>query len=515
MSGQSRLALGASALCFISLAGLFFATKVWMPFMWGLLIPAVLGLGFWIYAEATRIAEFFKMKSTKQGLNMGALIFIVFFLLALINYLGAKYYKVIDLSGNRINTLSDQTVKLVSMLDSDLVIRFFYKNGSDRVDDNKKLFRDLVKKYQDVSTRINLEFVEMNEKAKLTQDYGATRGSGEAFLDYKGSKNRIENYTEQDLTNALIKVTRTQKKTIYLVEGHGEREIENEKNESGLYGFKQLLEKNSYIVKKLAIATVAEIPEDAQALAILGPTQSFQTSEVKALENYLEKGGALYLALEKGNTAGLEKLMGTLGIELEKFYVFNVYTTPMGQVVNAQSPTVAVNYSLTHPATKVFAANQMTVFSQPNAIKLTPPKADVQSEVLVMTPPNSVALKDLDSQDYMGEPKSFNLAVELKGKIGKSEKEFTVIAFSDVDFMSNLLLYQNLNRDLALNSIAALVKENDLIAISPKEPLATKILLSPPEMSQFMKFVIIGIFLPIPLVFMVLSIVLWYRRRHA
>lgn len=515
MSGYGRLALGAGLICFISLAGLYFATKIWMPFMWGLVIPGLLAFIFCIFNDRTSIFEFFTMKSTKQGLNMGALILIVFSFLAVTNFLGAKYYKVFDLSGNKVNTLSAQSVQLVKALDTDLIVRFFYKNGSDRVDENKKTFRDLVKKYQDESLKIQLEFIEMNEKAKLTQDYGATRGSGEAFIEFKGSKNRIENYTEQDFTNAVIKVTRIKKKNVYLIEGHGERNTDDEKDEASLFGFKQLLEKNSYNVKKVSLANAVEVPKDADALVILGPQQIFQPIEVKTLTTYLEQGGSVFLALEKGNTAGLEKLLSFLNLELEKFYVFNVYNSPMGQVVNAQSSTVAVNYSATHSATKVFGANQMTVFSQPNAIKIKSNSEAFKTEVLVKTPANSVALKDLDSQDYLGEPKSFNLGVEVKGKIAKSEKEFSVIVFSDVDFMSNLLLYQNLNRDLALNSVAALTKETDLISVSPKEPLATKILLSPPEMNQFLQFIFLGVFLPIPLVFMILSITVWYRRRYA
>ncbi len=515
MSGHSRLAFGASLICFIALAGLFFAIKMWMPFMWALLVPGIFGLLFWLYNDRLKLLDFFMMKSTKHGLNMGVLILIVFTLIGLINYLGAKYYKVIDLSGNKINTLSEQSVQLVKSLDADMRIRFFYKNGADQAEDNKKLFREVVKKYQDISAKVQLEFVEMNEKAKLTQDYGAARGSGEAFIDYKGSKNRIETYTEQDVTNAIIKVTRTEKKTVYFVEGHGERTTDQEKDDGGLAGFKQLLEKNSYVVKKLSLATTTEVPKDANALMILGAKQNFQAAEIKSLTTYLEDGGALLIAFEKINPGGLQALTATLGLDLEKFYVFNVYNTPMGQVVNAQSPTVAVNYSATHPATKVFGPNQMTVYSQPNALKLSEANAAIKFEVIARTPENSVALKDLDSQDYQGNPQSFILGAEIRGKLGKSEKEFSVIAFSDVDFMSNILLYQNLNRDLALNSVAALVKENDLISISPKEPKASAFLVPPPEMNQFLKFVILGLFLPLPLGFMILSTTLWYRRRHA
>lgn len=515
MGGKSRLALGASILCFVALAGLYFALKVWMPFMWVILAPAIVGFFLWLYFDRHAIVEVFTMKSTKQGLNMGALVLIVLFFLTVINYLGAKYYKTYDFSGNQINTLSDQSDKILKSLDEKLIVKFFYKNGADRVDENKKSFRDLIKKYQDRSDKVQFEFVEMNENAQLSKDFGATKGPGEAFVDYKGNKNRIENYTEQDLTNAIIKVTRSTKKIIYFLEGHKERNSEQDKDESGVSNFKQMLEKNSYVVKTLSLVGQPEIPADADAVAILGPEQNFQSFEVHALENYLEKGGSVLLALDDRSAGGLQGFLSRFGIELEHFYVFNVYSTPLGQVVNAQSPTVAVNYSATNPITKVFGPKEMTVFRQPHALKLSKTPDTMKAEVVVKTPENSVALKELDSKDYSGDPQSFNIGVHVTGKFGKADKEFNLVVFSDTDFMSNILLYQNLNRDLALNSIAALVKESDLISVSAKETGPTKLLVSPPEFNQFFKFVVAGIFFPLPVLLMIISLVLWLRRRHA
>ncbi len=515
MSGQSRIALGASLFCFLALGGLYFATNVWMPFMWALLVPGIFGFVFWIFDDRKNIVEFFTMKSTKQGLNMGALILIVVGFLVIVNYIGGKYYKTFDFSGNKINTLSDQSKKILSSLDSQVMVRFFYKNGSERVDENKKLVRELIKKYQDDSPQIQFEFIEMNEQTKLTQDFGANRGSGETFIEYKGSKNKVENYTEQDFTNALIKVTRTKKKNIYFIEGHNERNIDQDKNELGVSSFKQMLEKNSYLTKTLSLTLQPDVPTDADALLVLGPTQNFQPFELKAVERYLEKGGSVLLAFENHNSVGLQSILNSVGLELEKFYVFNVYTTAMGQVVNAQSPTVAVNYSSSSSVTNVFGANQMTVFSQPNALRITQTPASMNAEILVKTPANSVALKEIDSKDYQGEPQAYNLAVQIKGKYHNAEKEFSLIVFSDVDFMSNLLLYQNLNRDLALNSVAELAKDTDLISVSTKEPTATKMLLPPPEFNQFFKFVVLGLFLPLPFLFLLVSLMLWFKRRHA
>lgn len=515
MGGKSRLALGLSLFSFLILAGLYFAIKIWMPFMWVILMPAVLGFIAWFYLEYKNIYELITMKSTKQGLNMGALVLIAICFLVVINYLGAKYYKTFDYSGNSFNTLSEQSQKIINNLDSPLVVKFFYKNGVEHVDENKKLFRDLIKKYQDVSDKVQFEFIEMNESAKLAKDFGATKGAGEAFIDFKGNKNRIENYTEQDFTNAVIKVTRTTKKIIYFVTGHKERDLEQEKDETGISSFKQMLEKNSYITKSLSLIAEPQIPADANAVVIAGPQQNFQPLEIKALESYLEKGGSLLIALDDRNSAGLLPILNSAGLDYQKLYIFNVYNTPMGQVVNAQSPTVAVNYSSASEITKMFGPKEMTVFRQPQALTITKLPESMKAEVLVKTPETSVALKELDSQDYTGEPQSYNLGIEVRGKFGKSEKDFDLIVFSDADFMSNILLYQNLNRDLAMNSIATLAKENDLISVSAKEVGPTKLLVAPPEFNQFFKFVIGGVFLPIPVVLMIISLVLWMRRRHA
>ena len=218
--------------------------------------------------------------------------------------------------------------------------------------------------------------------------------------------------------------------------------------------------------------------------------------------------------LDEKETFGLSDLLKKMGLELESHFIYNVYNTAMGQVVNSQTATVATDYSGSSEITKIFTANQMTVFRNPHSLKsLNSDK--VKSEFIVMTPKTSVALATVESKDYSGEPRSFNLGAKLRGLLNSSTHEFSAVVYADVDFVSNILLYQNLNRDLALNTISSLAGETDLISISTKEPLASKMLVSPPEFNQFFKFIVVGIFFPLPFVFMILSLVLWHKRRHA
>ncbi|RYZ81492.1 MAG: hypothetical protein EOP04_23885, partial [Proteobacteria bacterium] len=137
-------------------------------------------------------SEFLTMKTTKHGMNMGATIALVLIVLIVINFLAVRHSKVWDFSGSRTNTLSDQSIKLAKSLDSELLARFFYKKGVEGSDENRKAFRELVKKYQDQTTQLRLEFVEVNERPDLAESYGVTKGSGIIFLEYKGRKNRME-----------------------------------------------------------------------------------------------------------------------------------------------------------------------------------------------------------------------------------------------------------------------------------------------------------------------------------
>jgi ABC-type uncharacterized transport system involved in gliding motility auxiliary subunit len=515
MSQKGKLFFILSILSFLTLGGLFFAIRVWMPFMWIVLGTSVLSLVGGLFYDYKILVDFFSMKTTKLGMNMGLILLLTVLFLTVINYLGAKHYMTFDFSYNRVNSISEQSKKIIGSLESDLIVKFFYKNGAERVEENKKLFRQLVKQYEDISNKVKFEFVEINEHPRLALDYGANKGSGEAFIDYKGSKNRIENYSEQDFTNAIIKVTRKHKKIIYFLEGHGERSLDDEKSETSLFGFKQLLEKNSYTVKTINLTSSLTIPNDATAVVIAGPTQQLQISEIISLEDYLNSGHSLLVMLDEKETYGLNPLLKKMGIELDPNYVYNVFDSPMGSVVNAQAATVAVEYSPNDEITKVFTSNQMTVFRNPHALNILETSNRIKTEVLVKTPKNTVELKELDSKDYIGEPHSFNLAVSSRGKLTANSAEYSAVVFADADFVSNILLYQNMNRDLALNAISSLTKETDLISISAKEPLATRMLVSPPEFSQFFNFSLIGLFIPLPFALMILSIVLWYRRRHA
>ncbi len=506
----------------ISLVCLFvlrFLLGGWVDYLW---VPLVLFVGaliagLWTYRKLYR--EFFSLKTTKQGFSMGGMILLVFTLLVAVNFIGARKYKTFDFSSAQVNTLSAQSKTLLANLGDDLKVLYFYKRGTEGVEENRRAFIDLIKKYQDQSDRVKLSFIEVNENPKMAEDYGVNKGSGLVFIDYKGRRSKIEKIDEQELTGALVKVTREKDKKVYYLVGHRERDFEEAKDAMGLNAFKKLLEGNRYVVSPLNLNQVATVPNDADLVVIAGPEQAFLDHEIKALKEYLQAGGSALIAAKATSETGLKSLLEPISVQLKKQFVVQVMDTPLGKAVNPQATPVS-DFNSAVAITKPFGRGEFVVMRLPNSIEHGTMPAGVTFQDLLKTDKNSMAFPDVGFKGA-GVPGPFLMGGLVSGKYpggitvtnDKDAKatDFNLVVIADVDFLSNQFLYKNLNRDLALNTVAYLVKEENIISITPKEVDVTQLQITE---TQFYLF-IFGFIIPLPLLLVITSGVLWYRRRFA
>ena len=512
MSRLSKLLFLFSATSFLSFLIVRLMLGAWVPFLW---IALVLFVGFFmggIYVERHLLKDFFSMKTTKQGMSMGGMTILVLAFLIAVNFIGARKYVTWDLSLGRVNTLSDQSIKLAKSLSEDLRVIYFYKSGVEGVEQNRHLFIDLIRRYQDQNDRIKLEFVDVNERPDLTEKYGIKKGTQSVLLDYKGRTNLIERIDEQEITSALVKVTREKEKKVFLLAGHGELTPEASQDGQSISLLKQLLEGNRYTVQTFSLTTAPAVPVDADVVIVPGPRQGFIEVEVRALVDYLKRGGSLILAVKPKTPHHLEKFLSDLGVGLENNFIATVLETPMGRAIDPRLARGS-DFSVSNQITAPFGKSQFTIFHLPQGLTKGAAPQGVVLDELVKTNQSAMGFKDLDFKNE-GQKGPFILGLEVKGiypgTVDKS-KPFELLVFGDSDFLNDQYLYQNLNRDLLLNSVSALAKEENLISITPKEVLATKLEL--PD-SQFLMF-IFGFALPLPILLFGLSGFLWFRRRNA
>jgi ABC-type uncharacterized transport system involved in gliding motility auxiliary subunit len=512
MGKLSKIFFSLSGLSLVSFAIVRFLLGAWVPFLW-----LALGLfaGFFLAAlwvDRRFYKELLTMKTTKQGMSMGAMTAIVLILVIAVNFIAVRKYWTFDFSLAKLNTLSDQSIKLVKGLKEDLNVIYFYKEGTEGVESLKHTFTDLIRRYQDQNEHVKLQFVEVNERPDLAEKYDVKQGTQVVVLDYHGRQSRIEKADEQELTSGIVKVTREKDKKVYVLTGHAELPLEASKDGSSVSLLKELLTSNRYTVSEFSFTKSAFVPADADVLFIIGPRMNFLDVEVKALEDFLRKGGSLILALSTGFKTGLEPLLKNIGVQAKNDYIASVVQVPnMGIAVDPRYARGSI-FSATHPITKPFGGNQFTVFRLPTALLKTEKAPAGQTlDEIVKTGDNSMGFPDTKFKNE-GEKGPFTVAMAIKGKYDSAAtQETNIVVFGGANFLNDQYLYQNLNRDLALNSVSFLAKEDNLISITPKEVDVSQLSIS---QTQFVLF-IFGFIIPLPILFFISGGFIWYRRRYS
>ena len=160
---------------------------------------------------------YFSVRSSQLGANAVTITLLVLVVLGLINFLGYRHKKRLDVTSEKLYTLSDQSRRTVSTLKKDVDIIRFAKQPD-------TTFKDLATEYTNAGTHVHYREVDPQEKPEVARQYNVTHMND--IVVSSGSHNETLSGTgEQDITNALIKVTRDAVKTICFVEGHGEKSI--------------------------------------------------------------------------------------------------------------------------------------------------------------------------------------------------------------------------------------------------------------------------------------------------
>ena len=82
-------------------------------------------------------------------------------------------------------------------------------------------------------------------------------------FEYGTRVERATTDSEQDLTNALIKAVQGKEKSVYLVQGHGERDTAGSDCRTGYSGIAQVLQIDNFKVEKLGLLQQKSVPAEA------------------------------------------------------------------------------------------------------------------------------------------------------------------------------------------------------------------------------------------------------------
>jgi ABC-type uncharacterized transport system involved in gliding motility auxiliary subunit len=450
-----------------------------------------------------------KTRQTKFAAYAAAYIVVVLAVLAAGNWLANRHNKSFDATSNKRYSLSDQTVKLASNLKDEVTIQYY--------DDPRKFTtaRDLLDRYDNLSAKLKVEYVDLLKNPQRARDIGARDGS--IFL-LRGEKlQEARSLTEEEVTSALIRVLKTEEKTVCFMQGGGEHPLEEATPES-YSGAKEQLEKNNYKVQAIELPNKAEMPQGCAVVVVGGPRYEYPQAAVDGLKAYVENGGRVLVMLDpplktrKNPVAENAALMGVLagwGVTANKNQVLSVGLEALAGL----GSEVALSSSYTvHPIVREMRGARVAFPLTRSLAAASTEKTTV--EAIAMTSKSSIAvtklggeLSEADLEAGQADAHVLAAAGSYKRNTPADEGRFVVAGTSE--FAANYALRYIGNRDLFLNMVNWLASDEDLISIRPKDPDDRRL-----EMTRAQALVLktTSQFV-IPIGIILVGVMVWWRRR--
>lgn len=453
------------------------------------------------------------------------------------NWFAVRYDKRWDLTESKMYSLSDQSTQVVQGLKKPLrLVGFDVIDG----ESDSEGMKDLLGRYGYInSSKVQVEIVNPRSKPHLVDKYGMKAGNL-VYLEYgegdsKGVS-RINEVTEESVTNAIIKLTRGEARKIYYVVGHDEPDITSP-NPDGLKQFADALQDEHLNMETIVLAQKESIPQDAAAVLLVSPKKPLLPQEKESLIKYAEGGGRLVLLNDPQTTSDIREIADRFGIEVgQDLIIDKVQRLFAGPTLGAQ-PIVTTYGS--HAVTRNLTAQHITIFNIASSVR---PKGKSEGDItyteLAKTGPAAWGEIDLDRIFNSDEPAAelgetdlkgpVSLAVAYEKKLGKEggadkpaddqpaaeagkdgfEKAARVVVFGDSDFILNANLHVYANRDLMLNSVNWMVGEEGGISIRPKSMRASS---APIPRATFL-MLLTSSFL-IPELILIFGLFTWWRRK--
>jgi hypothetical protein len=214
-----------------------------------------------------------------------------------------------DFSYFKTSEPGDSTRKMVESFDAPLKITAFFPDVSDVRHEVAGYLTQLTQGVPDVELAVVDRYLEpkLAKDLKVFSDGTIVFAKGDATrtltigADMKTARPKLKTL-DRDVQEQLYQLVRS-RRTAYLTVGHGELNAAGTQEKAqgrGAEILETLLRKQNYQVKPLGLSQGLgkEVPDDAEIVFILGPTEPFAPEEIETLQRYAARGGHIFMALD-------------------------------------------------------------------------------------------------------------------------------------------------------------------------------------------------------------------------
>ncbi|MBF0141903.1 MAG: GldG family protein [Magnetococcales bacterium] len=446
-----------------------------------------------------------------QNLVLGLLLAAI---LGVAAYATHRYQVRWDLTANNRHSLAEQSVKAVQAFPEGVALTVYVQDKGEQ----KQGILELLERYRVENTKLTIRFVDpdLDPAAARREDVAVY---GTVVLRNGEKSEKVTEVTEENITNALIRLSKGSAKVVRMVSGHGEHPFEESAPAPGMPGQQAsrqsyntvvtLLKGEGYRVEKLNLAEVEAVPEETGLVVLAGAQGPLFPVEVERLTQWFGKDGRLLLLLEPGINTGLEPFLADQGITPLAGTVID----PTARLFGAGVTTPLITrYDASHPITK--GMSDASFFPEAVALELQP--SDSRKEG---SPQRTRLLTGADRGwlevgSLAGGSVEFNAGEDKQGPlllgVATEAEKRRLVVIGDSDFAADAYVDFSGNSRLVLNAVRWLAADENFIAIKPKPVTDGGLVLSGID-AIILSWGLVAV---IPLLLVGTGLTLWLRRKR-
>src|SRR5690606_22538228 len=231
-------------------------------------------------------------------------------IVALVYILLQRAALTLDMTEGRRFTLSPETLEILERVNRPIRITGFYDSTAvpaREVDD--QFFR----LYEAVTNGlISRQYIDPNQEPALAQRFGAYQ-NGAVFISYLNPDGSVDfsslarvprqpgGAQERELTQAILRLLAAGTFKVYFEVGHSELDPQDT-GPQGLSGVHLGMQESGLVTDSLVLPALAangqSIPDDASVVIMARPTRALTSPEIAVLDEYLQRGGSLFIMAE-------------------------------------------------------------------------------------------------------------------------------------------------------------------------------------------------------------------------
>ncbi len=280
-------------------------------------------IGAYFATNLGQLNQFASRRSTFYVASSALLALAVLAGLGAVNYIAAKRHKSWDLTARKIFTLAPQTRSALHALKAP-VTAFVFLPPTDA--DYGYVDRLLARYHAEALDRFLVVFKDPRKSPDLAAKYqlreGQTtivlsRGTGEQEQHTTVSVAPVQGVSEQDVTNALLKLDQVGQRHVYFLSGHGEWPLDPSAEGASLSEMRKSLFQEGYQPLVLNLLGGKGVPRDAALLVVAAARSRLSKPELDQLGAYLAEGGRMLLFVDALLEPGLEPLLAPYGVRVD------------------------------------------------------------------------------------------------------------------------------------------------------------------------------------------------------